>query len=473
MTAGMNEHPMALLPELILLLGAVVGLLVGSWSPRRRQWPVRAVAAVSLLAAGAVSVVALVGDPRTVYDGTYAVDAALGAVRITVVVAALLVLGTAAETRAAQRESELVVLVLLGSAGAMVLAGASDLLVLAVGYLLASIPLYALIGWARDGRGAEAALKTYLLGALLGIGMLLGVSVLLGVDGGVSSYAELARGLTTAPAAGAAAGVLLVLGGLLFKVGAVPAHFWVPDAASGATTPAAAFATTVPKVAGLVATYRLLVAVPTDVVAWPVLVAVIAAVTMTLGNLVALAQDDPRRLLGWSTVSQAGYLLLGVSAAASDLARPVLLLYLAGYALANVGAFAVTAVRPSARTLAGWRGLRRSDPWAAGALVVCLLALVGTPPTAVLVGKLGLFGAAVDADQTWLAVVAVANTVLSLAYYLRWLRPAFSSANGDEADRPAGTRLVVATSVVAAVGAVGVGLLAGPLLDLVDGPLLR
>lgn len=470
----MKEDPFALLPELLLVLGAVAALLTGSFLPRTGQWPVRVIAAIALLGAGAASVVALGQDPRTVFDHSYAIDAATGAVRITVVVASLLVLGLSAETRGSRRESELSVLVLLGAAGAMVLAGASDLLVLAVGYLLASIPLYALVGWARDGRGAEAALKTYLLGALLGITMLLGVVLVLGVDGGVSSYRLMASGLRGAPAAAAGAGVLLVVAGLLFKLGAVPAHFWVPDAATGARTPAAAFATTVPKVAAVVALYRLLAAVPTDVVAWPVLIAVLAALTMTLGNLAALQQDDPRRLLGWSTVSQAGYLMLGVSAAASDLARPLLLLYLGGYALANTGAFAVAAVRPAARTLAGWRGLRSSDPWAAGALVVCLLALVGTPPTAVLVGKLGLFAAAVDAGQTWLAVVAVVNTVLSLAYYLRWLRPVFAAAAAEDAPpRAPHAAWAVATAVVASVGVLAVGLLAGPLLHLADGPLLR
>jgi NADH-quinone oxidoreductase subunit N len=142
------------------------------------------------------------------------------------------------------------------------------------------------------------ALKTYLLGALLGIALLLGVTVLYGV-GGATAYASLEAGLVTAPPAALAVGIVGVLGGLMCKAGGVPGHFWVPDVAQGAGTTAAAFLTTVPKVGALVAAFRLLDAMPATV-EWPLLVAVLAAASMTLGNLAAFAQTDPRRLLRWS-----------------------------------------------------------------------------------------------------------------------------------------------------------------------------
>ncbi len=359
-------------------------------------------------------------------------------VRLIVAGATLLVvwLGTD-EVSGTPRESETYSLLLLGALGAVMLAGADDLLILAVAFLLASIPLYALIGMRRTSGGAEAALKTYLLGALLGIVLLLGMTLLNAV-GGSTRYVDLLDSLPDAPTGVVALGAIAVLGGLLFKAGGVPAHFWVPDAAQGAGVTAAAFVTTVPKVGAVVAVYRLAATMPAAS-QLTVLIAVVAAASMTLGNLAAFFQSDPRRLLGWSTVSQVGYLLIPVAVVGgSALVLPALLVYLAGYAVSNVAAFAVTAALPEVRTLAGYRGLARRRPWLAGALLVSLLSLVGTPPTAVFVGKLTVFTAGWDGGAQWLVVLAVLNSVASLFYYLRWLTPMFSrleaSANGSSAN---------------------------------------
>ncbi len=352
----------------------------------------------------------------------------------------------------------------------LVLAGARDLLVLAVGFLLASIPLYALVGLGRTARAAEAALKTYLVGALFGILMLLGVTLLFGV-GGTTAYPELAAALAGAPTAVVAAGFVGVLAGLAFKAGSVPAHFWVPDAAQGSTGLAAAFVTTVPKVGAVVAAYRLLLALP-DTLAWGVLVGVLAVASMTLGNLAAFGQDDPRRLLGWSTVSQVGYLLVPVAVAGrTDLALPSMLVFLAGYAVTNIAAFAVTTALPEVRDVSGYAGLVRARPGLAVALVVALLGLVGTPPTAVFVGKLTTVTAAWDGGMVWLTVAVLVNTLASLFYYLRWVAPALRRPP-PEAElappRPWSTR----AAVLAAAASVALGLFAGPLWSVLDGSLL-
>ncbi|MCG3039578.1 NADH-quinone oxidoreductase subunit N [Streptomyces sp. S1A] len=434
----MHKEPLALLPEILLLFGAVVTLLAGSFLPRRRQWAARTGAAAALAASLIAAVVLAPGDDRTVYAGTYALDGATDAVRVIVPAAALTVLALASgRVRGDRRETEFCVLVLLGSLGAVLLAGASDLLLLAVAYLLASIPLYALAGWGRDARGAEAALKLYLLGVLLGITMLLGTAVLYGL-GGATDYAALADGLPGAPRAALAVGTVALLAGPLFKAGAVPAHFWVPDAASGATVPAAAFLTTIPKIGALVALYRVLTVLPEQDLRWRVLLAVVAVATMTLGNLAAFAQRDPLRLLGYSTISQAGYLLMAVAVAGRAEALRSLLLYLAAYAVTNLGAFAVTAALPDSRTLEAYRGLGRRRPLLAAALTVCLLGLVGTPPTAVFMGKLTVFSATWDGGMAWLAAVAAVNTVASLFYYLRWIAPALSIRGPGPSPRDAG-----------------------------------
>lgn len=470
----MNEDPLALLPELVLLLGAVATLLLGSFLPRRRQAPARLLAAAVLVGSLAATVYAVVDDrARVVYAGTYGIDGPTTIARIVVPVAALLVLALSTEEwRASPRESELSVLTLLSTLGSIVLAGADDLALLAVAYLLASVPLYALLGLARTPKASEAALKAYLVGAFLGVAMLLGVTVLYGIGGG-TDYATLADGLGGAPAAAVAVGLVGTLAGLLFKAGAVPGHFWVPDASEGAGPTVAALATTLPKIGGLLAAYRLVDVVPREVVDAPLLIAVVAAATMTLGNLAAFGQQHPRRLLGWSTVSQSGYLLMAVAVAGrSALALPALGFYLAAYAVTNLGAFAVTAAVPAFERLEHFRGLATRRPALAAALLVTLLGLVGTPPTAVFVGKVTVFAAAFDGGLGWLVVVAAVNTVASLYYYLRWLAPVFDRSGSSGLPATDVAAWATRTAVVAAAGSLVLGVAAAAWLS-VDLPVLR
>lgn len=471
----MNEDPTALVPELLLLAAAVLGLLLGSWLPRRRQWIVRLLTVASCAGGIIATAVAMTGPPRVVFGSSYAIDTATHAARLTVLAAVLLAVCLAVETVSGhRRETEFYVLLLLAGLGTVILAGAADLLLLVAGFLLASVPLYALAGWAMSEAAVEAAMKYYLTGAFLGVTMLTGVTLLYGA-GGSTGYRALAEGLTGGPRAVVAVGLVAVLAGLLFKIGAVPAHFWVPDVTDGTPPPVAAIVTTIPKIGGLVAAYRLLdAAVPPGVVDWPLLVAVLAAVSMTLGNLAAFFQDRVQRLLAYSTIAQVGYLLMAVAVAGRvDLALPALLFYVAAYAVTNLAAFAVVAELPAAGTLDAYRGLARRHPGLAAVLVVALLGLVGTPPTAVFVGKLTVFTAAIDGGLTWLAVLAVVNTVASVFYYLRWIAPAFlgrSEASGPGVLAPAG-RWSLVGAYVAGTASVVLGLAGGPVSRLTEGGL--
>ncbi len=471
-------RPLVLLPEILLFVGGLVVLIAGSFLPRRRQWLTRVVAALSLLGCGVAGAIQLAGPHQGAFEGSFAADTATGVARVVAAGAVLLILALAGdEVSGSPRESETYALMLFSTTGALVLAGADDLLVLAVGFLLASIPIYALVGLARSRQGAEAAMKTYLLGALFGIVLLLGVTLLYAVAGG-TAYPQLQAGLAAAPHAAVAAGVVAVLAGLIFEAGGVPAHFWVPDAAEASTGVAATFLTTVPKVGALVAAYRLVSVLP-DAVAWPLLTAVLAAASMTLGNLAAYWQHDPRRLLGWSTVGQVGFLLVPVAVAGrSPLALPSLLFYLAAYTLTNVAAFAVTTALPRWRDLSDYRGLARSHPWLAVALAVALLGLVGTPPTAVFVGKLTVATAGWAGGFAWLAVLLFLNTLLSLFYYLRWIAPAFGFPRGGDPGaaraEPGGAALPWSSSVAVGAAALSlvIGLSAGLLWRVVDGSLM-
>lgn len=460
----------ALLPEGILVLGAVACLLLGSWTPRTRQYRVRAAASVTTVAMLGVAVAGLVRGPTTAFSGTVAVDEVTGALRLIVGVALLALLHLAGgETRAHPRESEVAVLLLLSSSGVILLGAATDTAVLLAAFLLASIPLYGLVGLSSGPRAPEAAVKTYLVGSLSGILMMLGIVVLFGLAG-TTAYADLAR-LTDAPGAAAAAGVVLLMAGLLFKAGAVPAHFWVPDAVQGSWLTTASYLTTVPKLGAVVAVVRLLEALPAERT-WVLLVAAVAAVTMTVGNLAALGQDDVRRLLAWSTISQVGY-LLAVAAAVrgSELALPTVVLFLAGYAVANLGAFAVLAADPDRTEIADWHGAARRHPGLVGALGVVLLGLVGTPPTAVFVAKALTLAATWDAGLEWLAVLVALNTVLSLAYYLRWLSACLRAPDEHRPTEAATDTPTVASGPARVAGAcaaaaIVLGVAAAPVLAL-------
>lgn len=409
-----------LLPEVLLLGGAVGCLLLGSWTPRHRQGRVVLLAGLVIVAAGAVSVHALGGAATTAYSGTVTVDGLTGILRLSVLGSLLVVLMLVRHELAdSPRESEVVVLLLLGGLGVLVLGASTDLAVLTVAFLLASIPLYGLIGLSPGAAAPEAVMKTYLLGALAGIWLMLGAAVLTGLTG-TTAYSDL-EGVREAPLAAAVGGVVLVVLGLLFKAGSVPMHFWVPDAVEGASTTAAAFLTTVPKLGAVVAAARLLEALPAQE-RWALLVAGLAAAGMVVGNLVALTQGDVRRLLGWSAVGQVGFLLAVVAAVPSvGEAAAVLGMFVVGYAAANLTCFAVLAAEPQRRTIAEWRGTGRASPRLVPALGVGLLALVGTPPTGVFVAKLLTFDVIIEAGLTWLAVLVALSTLIGLAYYLRWL----------------------------------------------------
>ncbi|WP_328773590.1 NADH-quinone oxidoreductase subunit N [Streptomyces sp. NBC_00286] len=473
----MNENLAALVPELSLLGAAVIGLLAGAWLPRRRQWTVAVLAAAACVAGlVATGITMATGREQTVFSHAFAVDAATDVGRLIVLGALLLIIAMSVETvRGHKREAEYWVLLLLTGAGTLVLIGANDLLTLFAAYLLASIPGYALTAFAKDERGTEAALKYYLMGVLLGTTMLAGTALLYAA-GHATLYRELHRALPTAAYGLVAVGLIGVLAGLLLKAGAVPAHFWVPDVTEGARTPVGAYVTTLPKIGGLIAGYRLLhQALPDSDVNWPLLLAVIAAVTMTLGNLAAFFQNSVKRLLAYSTISQVGYLLMALAVATrTDLAQKSLLFYLAAYAATNLGAFAVVTELPHARDLDDYRGLARRHPGLGAVLVVCLLGLVGTPPTGVFLGKLEIFSAAVDGGYTWLTALAVANTVASLFYYLRWLAPLFTTTDPAPTEAHAALgRWAAATAYTAASVSLVLGIAGGAVLPLVTGPLLR
>lgn len=459
-------------PEIVLLAGAVVVLITALFTPRRLQHHAPWLSLIVIGVAAATTVPQLGAVQRIGFFDTYALDGTAVVGKLIVLAVAAITVGLTTEWfRSDDRAGELQTMLLFATLGAVLLAGAADLMELVLGLLLSSVTGYVLAAYHRQSKeSGEAAIKYYLLGALTNALMLVGVVLLFGL-GTTTTYPGLSQTLPGADPLGVLAGTGLLLLGMAFKVGAVPVHPWVPDVAEGAPAPAAAFLLTAPKVGGIIAIARIAALLADAPVGWRPAIALIAAATMTLGNLAALWQTDVRRLLGWSAVSQTGYALMApVALGRSDLAIPSLLLFLAAYAAANLAAFGVVVELRGRTDLADYAGLARTRPWLFTGLVIAFLSMVGIPPLGGFAGKLALFAATIDAGYTWLAVLAVINSVISLAYYARVLGPGYF----EPAPGPVpvlGKTAAVATGV-AVIATIGTGVAAEPLLQTFTGALL-
>lgn len=446
------------IPEVILVLGGIAVLMYALMAPRRRQADAAALALVTVLAAAVATAATLGDDEFLTFADSYARDGTAAWGKLIVLMATGFVIGLSIPWfRDDARQGEYYTLLLFSALGAVLLAGATDLKQLVVATLLSSTTGAILIAYHRRSRiASEAAMKYYLLAALTNTGSLIGVAYLFGIAGSTT----LAQ-FSSAPAGnelGIAIGVALILLSLMFKLGASPAHAWMPDVSEGAPAPVAAFVTSVPKVGALIFLARLAVSLPPDVDSWRPAVALIAAVTMTLGNLAALWQDDVRRLLGWSAVSQIGYGLLAIVAlGSSDLAVPSMLYFLLAYAIANIAAFGVIVELRGRTELSSYAGLARTHPWLTGVLALSFLSFIGIPPLAGFFAKLVLFGAVIDAGYGWLAILAAANTVISILYYARVLAPMYFGDREAAVPVLAHSAAVVTLTAGAAIVLVGVG----------------
>lgn len=453
-----------ILPELALIVGGVACLLWSLFAPRRLQRGSAVVALVALAVSGGLAAAQLAPGQSLTFHSTWAIDDVAAAARILIVAATAIVVALSVEWfRSDPRHGEYYTLLLFGALGAVVLASAADLMELILGVLLSSATGYVLAGYHRlSPRSGEAAIKYYLLGALANGAMVIGAVLLFGLVA-TTTLTGLDANLSGSDPLVLAVAVGLFAIGLLFKLGAVPAHAWMPDVADGAPAPAAAFLTSIPKIGALIALARLVMVLPDDGVGWRLMVALVAAATMTLGNLAALWQDDVRRLLGWSAVSQSGYALLAVVALGrSPLAVPALLFFLIAYVLGNLAAFGVVVQLKGLRARSDYAGLARTRPWLAAAIALAFLSFVGIPPLAGFAGKLALFAASIEAGYAWLAVLAILNTVVSLVYYLRVLGPAFFDS--AEAETAVLGRWPAVGALAAAAGLLVVGIGAEALL---------
>ncbi len=431
------------LPEIVLVCAAMALLLVGVFrgegSARLVAWLAVIVLLVTLVLCGVFG-----WERRLGFYGMFVTDA------FAVFTKALVLLGAAISIILALRFNEehriarfeFPVLILLASTGMMLMVSANDLIALYLGLELQSLTLYVVASFNRDSvRSTEAGLKYFVLGALASGMLLYGASLIYGFAG-TTEFTALARlfGAGAAPSAGLIIGVVFVTVGLAFKVSAVPFHMWTPDVYEGAPTPVTAFFSVAAKIAALALFVRFMIE-PFGglLVEWRQVVVFLSVASMILGAVAAIAQENVKRLMAYSSIGHVGYALIGLAAATPNGIRGVLV-YLTIYLFMNLGTWAVIlCMRQKGQMLesiSDLSGLGRTQPGLALALGIFMFALAGIPPTAGFFAKLYIFLAAIDANLVGLAIIGVIASVVGAFYYLRIVKVMYFDEPLVVFDRP-------------------------------------
>jgi NADH-quinone oxidoreductase subunit N len=476
-----------ILPEIGLLVLAVLVLVLDVTTRRRPQrnylgW-VTAIGLV-LIAALATAFSQPGAQPAEIWGGMLRFDSAGFLFRLFFLAGAALTCLFAMESEAIRERGEFYILLLVSTLGMSLMASASDLIMLYLAIETTSIPLYVLAGFVTsDPKSVESGIKYLLFGAMTSAVMLFGFSFLYGFSGS-TNLVSIAQGLnvTQVPPFAVATVLVLVLVGFSFKISAVPFHFWAPDVYEGAPSPVAGFLSTASKAAGFAALLRVMFLVfPSLASVWTVLVAILAIASMFIGNLLALAQKNIKRLLAYSSIAQAGYILIGV-AADSQLGTTGAIYYLAAYLVTNLAAFGIITVVGRAigsDEIKDYAGLSRRSPLLALALLVSLLSLGGIPPFAGFFAKLLVFGSAIQQGiqsaapfgslMTWLAILGVVNSVIGLYYYLVVLKVVYLYRSDDDSKPLSSVSGWKAALVLCVVGVIALGVILAPVYALAGG----
>lgn len=460
-----------ILPFLIVIVWACVLLLIDLFIPREKKGLTAFLAAAGLVA-GLAAAVQQLGMQAEGFGGMIVVDGYTAVLHILFIGVGLFAVMQSYDylKRKGIERGEYYVLLLFTLSGMMLMANAGDLIVVFLALELLSLPLYILAGFARpDLQSEESAIKYFLLGAFASGFVVYGIALIFG--------ATMTTSLAGIVAAVQTPSILMLLGGGLFlvglgfKVAAVPFHMWTPDVYQGAPTAVTAFMSVGAKAGGFAALLRVFVtAFPQMASYWAPLAIWIAALTMAWGNIAAIAQTNIKRMLAYSSIAHAGYILVSLPAAANSVVAPeairAALFYLISYAFTNLGAWAVVLTLERAEgkglEIEDYAGLGHKKPALALAMALFMLSLTGMPPTVGFIGKFYIFRAAIDAELVWLALVGVITSLISAYYYLRVIVVIYMKS-GEPQTRSEGW--LNTTVILTALGTLIFGLLPGLLLE--------
>ncbi len=460
-----TEMLLAVLPEILLLAVVAVVFVADLLLPEGRRGSLAWITIAGLAATMLFTVLfARPGaEAELMWGGMLRHDWLAFIFKLLFLLAALLTTMFTIGWEAIWRKGEFYVLLLTSTIGMTLMAASADLIMLFLAIETTSIPLYVLAGFmTNDDKSTESGFKYLLFGAVTTGVMLYGLSLLYGFAGTTNLY-EMAAGLSAAAIPGPVlvGTLLLILLGFGFKVALVPLHFWAPDVYEGAPTPVTAFLSTASKAAGFAVLVRVtLAAFPSILVDWQAIIAIAAALSMTVGNVVALTQHNIKRLLAYSSISHAGYALLGV-AAASELGVISVVYYFLVYTVTQMAAFGVVIIawhKLGSDEIEDYAGLSRRSPMLALAMLLAFLSLAGVPPLGGFIAKILVFAAAIDAGLVWLAFLGVLNSIVGLYYYLIVLKVVYLSPPKDEQPvviaRPHAAALLVSILLVLVFGIV-------------------
>ena len=475
----------ALAPELVLIVGINIVLGTDLMLEQSRKWVTASLTGFVLLGATIpVVTLAVIGDDsRALFDGRYVID------EFALILKALFLLAAYVVVLLSQNEleeggyyqGEFYVLLLCSVLGMVMMSSSRDLVSVFIALELLSIPAYMLAAWRkRDGRSNEAGVKYYLLGVFASGVLLYGMSLLYGATGS-TKLVEIGADLASGELIGLQiVAIAFVVAGFAFKVSAVPFHTWAPDTYEGAPTPVTAFLSVSSKAAGFVAlTLVVFLAFPTADGVYGPLIWVLAALTMTVGNVVALRQTNIVRMLAYSSVSQGGFILMPLAfVGTGDVAESAMkgvVVYLLVYAFTNLGAFAVViAVARKTRSgkISSFGGLFSYAPGLTVLMTIFLASLAGIPPLGGWIAKFNVFRAVLDAENGWaytLAVIGAVNTAIAAAYYLRLMREMWMNEPPDGDVTPVATpQPVIAALAITGAGTVVLGVLPGLVMRFAD-----
>ncbi|MBC8276353.1 MAG: NADH-quinone oxidoreductase subunit N, partial [Chloroflexi bacterium] len=452
---------------------------------QRKGWLVIVSIAGIVVSAG-FSIAMWGGNSQAIFNNMLAVDNfALFFKLLFLGIAALVILASVDYvSKFARFQGEYYALVLLSALGMMLMAATAELISIYIALELTSISLYVLVGFLKDPKSTEASLKYLLLGAVASAVLLFGMALVFGFTGktqlGEIAQAIQALSLTgVLDSPGLILGIVLMVAGFGFKIAAIPFHMWVPDVYEGAPTPITAYLSVASKAAGFAIILRVFYSafgLPQWLsLDWGMIFAVLAAIGMTLGNVVAIPQTNIKRMLGYSSIAQAGYLMVGLatmgfSPAADILGRSGLLFFLASYALTNLGAFiAIIAIsnKLGSDQIGDYSGMGRRAPLLALGLTLCLISLIGMPPAAGFMAKFYIFSGAVQHGLLWLVIIAVINSVISAYYYLRVVKVMWLGEPVSEEKVPSSGALRVALSI-SCLGVLLLGVVPGYVMKLTE-----